>query len=274
MANGAPAFRFTHEGDEVAVWAHPLKKGATEHVWVFRYRGRRYSTGLLHGDTVTAPQITERVVAVIAGEHAPPAVGREDSAPPRGRAAAAPQRPAGLRPNEVSFPEWVYALQHETAQHITRVESPCPTCGAGGPSARIYRNRQHHCEYCVPMQRVCSQCGRTKHTTQFDVLVTGHQRVESACQDCRRDANVRRYHAAKALPHPKVSSAWCSTCERRRPIGAFYRDNRYVDGVLPGCRQCRNEQWYAYREGKGAQNVEAARAQYEERRGRRRRRSE
>lgn len=251
------------------MWARAARD-VSELLWVFRYRERLFSTGTF--GNVAAPTITQAVVAIIEAEYAPPAP--EPSArrsPPRQEALPA-KRLAGLLPGELSLPEWVYALQHGRAATATPLPGPCPSCGAPGPSIRVYAKRRHYCARCILMERVCSRCKKAKHLTQFDVLLTGNQRVESACKDCRRAANARRFHQAKGQPRPTISEAWCTWCGRRKPFAEFYKDNRYVDGVLPGCKQCRNERFYEYREGKGATAVEGARQRYLERSGKRRRR--
>jgi len=135
------------------------------------------------------------------------------------------QRPASIGEGEVTFPEYVRAIQERRLDALERGPAVCPGCGQRVPSGIIiYFAKARYCPACVPMMRRCVTCERMRSVTEFDTVITGKQRVESDCKDCRNQQQLARYHQAMATTPPPTGKALCASCGKTKPVGEFYRN--------------------------------------------------
>ena len=128
--------------------------------------------------------------------------------------------------------------------------SRCPACGAAGRVPIITRGREC-CAACAPSTRVCVRCRVEKPLTGFDVSrdVRLGLKLETRCVACRRESQRADYQRKMASGHRPVSRKECRTCGRVKPQSVFYRDGRYVDGLLSDCKTCLNEKKARLRAG-------------------------
>jgi hypothetical protein len=104
--------------------------------------------------------------------------------------------------------------------------------------------------------------------TEFDTVITGKQRVESDCKDCRNEYQLARYHRAMATAPPPTGKAVCASCGKTKPVSEFYRNPLYAQGVYTDCISCKNAKWYEYREGRGSSVVDEVQRSYRRRKRR------
>jgi hypothetical protein len=172
---------------------------------------------------------------------------------------------------ELSYPLFVLALQDGTlaSMHGRRVR--CPTCKRSGGTAVIVRfQKRSYCPTCVPRDRTCARCRRLRDVTAFHAIATGQKpRVESYCDDCRRERALEQYHEKRRDPPPIARSKECSACGTVRPGSAFYRDGRYAGGLESVCKKCKAALWLEYVKTPGGREAfAAAQATYERKRAR------
>jgi hypothetical protein len=258
-------FTFMHENQPVTCW--PKGNGDSQRVWVFRWNGRLFSTGLEDQPGLAAARIAQVAIATIEAERTSEPT-TEPVARRRTRKAPKPaQRPASIGEGEVTYPEYVRAIQERRLDSLERDPAVCPGCGQRVPSGIIiFLAKARYCPACVPMMRRCVSCERMRPVTEFDTVITGKQRVESDCKDCRNRYQLARYHQAMAATPPPAGTALCASCGKTKPVGEFYRNPLYAQGVYSDCIQCKNAKWYAYREGRGSSTVEAVQQSYRRRR--------
>lgn len=141
----------------------------------------------------------------------------------------------------LSLAEYVDRLKRGTLRRVA-TGLRCPSCGGEG-AIHIRTRGRRVCADCAPSTRVCTHCDREKPLTAFDVSkhATLGLKIEGHCVSCRRESQRAEYKRKMATGHPPVASKECRTCGQTKPSSAFYRDGRYLDGLLSDCKSCLNE---------------------------------
>ena len=84
--------------------------------------------------------------------------------------------------------------------------------------------------------KICLKCNTIKQDDGFHKNKSRGTGLSDWCKKCKAKDSKLKYHAI--MPPSTLTEKTCSKCKTLKPIGKFYKDNKYFDGYRNPCRDC------------------------------------
>lgn len=85
--------------------------------------------------------------------------------------------------------------------------------------------------------KTCTKCGKEKEKSEFHRDKGTRDGRSYYCKACR---SVARPKPAPNGPAPSEGMKWCYKCKDWKYLARFVKDERYKDGYIGDCKDCRN----------------------------------
>ena len=92
----------------------------------------------------------------------------------------------------------------------------------------------------IPAQKLCSMCGITKSSADFQIRKCSSDSLQSYCRACSVTQYERRLSKVAASSIPSVIEKTCITCGITKLSEDFSKSSIKTDGLNSECRDCSN----------------------------------